>query len=68
MMTAKIGTTVHDRSDWFGQVAQKAKWISPLHSSRRDDQNAHMKRPIWALDERFMTSGRLHPNLTGHTG
>jgi len=67
--SARIGqTTPKNQSDRFGQVAQKAKWISPLRRSRRGDQNSYMERPIWTSNERVMTSGRLHPDRTGQTG
>ena len=66
LLTTRIGKTVRtgltgilDRSRWF---CQNADLTSPLRSSRRDDQNAYMKRPIWNSDERVMTSRRFDPH------
>ena len=45
-----------DRSRW---LCQNSDLTSPLRSSRRDDQNAYMERPIWTSDERVMAPGRI---------
>ena len=55
--TVRTGLTgILDRSRWF---CQNADLTSPLRSSRRDDQNAYIERPIWTSDERVMAPGRI---------
>ena len=57
-----------NRLDRSGQSSQNAKWTSPLHRSRREDQNAYVERPIWTPDERDMASGSSAPRQTSQTG
>jgi hypothetical protein len=47
-----------DRSDWCGQVAQKAIFTAPLYRSRRVDQDSYVECSIWRPDEGDTTSAR----------
>ena len=51
-----------DRSDRSRWLCKNSDLTTLLRSSRRDDQNAHMEHPIWTLDERVMTPGRIDPD------
>ena len=42
----EVQTSLLNRLDRSGQSSQNAKWTSPLHRSRRDDQNAYVEHPI----------------------
>ena len=56
-----------NRLDRSGQSSQNAKWTSPLHRSRRDDQNAYVEHSIWTSDERDMASGISAPRADQFT-
>ena len=66
VLTTKIGRLCRpvrpvctNRSDRLRWLCQNTNWTSPLCSSRRDDWNAYVERPIWSSDERVMASGKL---------